>query len=215
MRPRPGWQPGSRWGRGPGEGRGKPGLLVIEQRRQARNGSRLLWRLITHSSCQHRTYTPRIETAACRSTWRGQATEGPKGVASRSNRYLAELAHLHVEGSNGGRTFERPRLQFGLSLHKNTSCARRARLMQIGPSKPLRPRLAQPCRSNELDRSDGRPPGRSQFWKRSGQWPNHGNRQTASNLVPAGPARARPEVLAPVAVQRGPAAAPAWAVAPV
>src|SRR5918997_4486261 len=35
--------------------------------------------------------------------------------------------------------------------------------MRIVPSKPLRLRLANRCRSNELDRSGGRPPGRSQF----------------------------------------------------
>src|SRR5918993_5629934 len=36
--------------------------------------------------------------------------------------------------------------------------------MRIVPNKPLRPRLAQPCRTNELEQSGGRPRGRSQFW---------------------------------------------------
>src|SRR5215211_1576648 len=38
--------------------------------------------------------------------------------------------------------------------------------MRIVPSKPLRPRVALARRSNELDRSGGRPPGRSQFSKK-------------------------------------------------
>src|SRR5829696_10144571 len=38
--------------------------------------------------------------------------------------------------------------------------------MRIVPSKALRPRVARPRRSNELDRSGGRPPGRSQFSKK-------------------------------------------------
>src|ERR671912_975333 len=38
--------------------------------------------------------------------------------------------------------------------------------MRIVASKLLRLRLAQLCRSNELDRSGGRPPGRSQFSKK-------------------------------------------------
>src|SRR5829696_2575418 len=38
--------------------------------------------------------------------------------------------------------------------------------MRIVVSKPLRLRVARPRRSNELDRSGGRPPGRSQFSKK-------------------------------------------------
>src|SRR5215217_9525117 len=38
--------------------------------------------------------------------------------------------------------------------------------MRIVPSKALRPRVARPRRSNGLDRSGGRPPGRSQFLKK-------------------------------------------------
>src|SRR5215208_5946062 len=38
--------------------------------------------------------------------------------------------------------------------------------MRIVPCKPLRLRVARPCQSNGLDRSGGRPPGRSQFSKK-------------------------------------------------
>src|SRR5215212_4919751 len=51
--------------------------------------------------------------------------------------------------------------------------------MRIVPDKPLRPRLAQPCRGNELDRSGGRPPGRSQFWKK--EWSMAQSRESESS----------------------------------
>ena len=66
-----------------------------------------------------------------------------------------------------------------LSLDESTPRDRRARLMQIGPNKPLRPRLAQPCRTNELDRSGGRPPGRSQLRKK--EWSMAQSRESTSS----------------------------------
>src|SRR5215217_8259056 len=51
--------------------------------------------------------------------------------------------------------------------------------MRIVPDKPLRPPLAQPCRSNELDRSGGRPPGRSQFWKK--EWSMAQSRESTNS----------------------------------
>src|SRR5215212_9985772 len=51
--------------------------------------------------------------------------------------------------------------------------------MRIVPNKPLRPRLAQPCRTNELEHSGGRPRGRSQFWKK--EWSMAQSRESTSS----------------------------------
>src|SRR5215217_6269845 len=51
--------------------------------------------------------------------------------------------------------------------------------MRIVPNKPLRPRLAQPCRTNELERSGGRPRGRSQFWIK--EWSMAQSRESTSS----------------------------------
>src|SRR5215213_3553395 len=133
MRPRPGWQPGSRWGRGPGEGRGKPGLLVKEQRRQARNGSRLLCDSFTHITCHSSTYTSskcylRVKTVSV----------GAKSLPT-------------IDGHG---------------------------LCEIGRNKPLCLRLAPPCPTNELDRSNGRLLGRSRSWKK--EWSMAQSRESTS-----------------------------------
>src|SRR5918995_341201 len=51
--------------------------------------------------------------------------------------------------------------------------------MRIVASKLLRLRLAQLCRSNELDRSGGRPPGRSQFSKK--EWSMAQSRESTNS----------------------------------
>src|SRR5918994_688624 len=52
-------------------------------------------------------------------------------------------------------------------------------LCEIGRNKPLRLRLARPCRSNGLDRSGGRPLGRSQFSKK--EWSMAQSRESTNS----------------------------------